>query len=88
MKNTKKKLNNQSKIVKVSFTGSNIAISAALKNLGQVGARKLQTVLLPKNSQWLRDSGLESITLDGDSIVKLVCGNHEGAHDGREYVDR
>jgi len=163
MKNTKKKLNNQSIIVKASFTGSNItryaglntvskymnrqniiksigelfptvwynatkfgvnqilfaitlssisgisricriavfsgdglvksllrldkainenAISATLKNLGQVGARKLQTVLLSKNSQWLRKSGLEIITLDGDSTVKSVCGNQEGAEKG------
>jgi len=58
------------------------AISAALKNLGQVGACKLQTVLLSKNSQWLRESGLESITLDSDSTVKLVCGNQEGAEKG------
>ena len=163
MKNTKKKLNSQSKIVKVSFTGSNItryaglntiakymnrqnivqaisssfptiwynatrfginqilmaitlssnseisrlcriaafsgdglvksllkldkainenALSAALKNLGQVGARKLQTVLLSKNSRWLRESGLESITLDADSTVKSICGNQEGADKG------
>jgi hypothetical protein len=58
------------------------AISAALKNLGQVGARKLQTVLLSKNSRWLRESGLESITLDADSTVKSVCGNQEGAEKG------
>jgi hypothetical protein len=58
------------------------AISAALKNLGQVGARKLQTVLLSKNSRWLRESGLESITLDADSTVKSVCGNQEGAKKG------
>jgi len=58
------------------------AISAALKNLGQVGARKLQTVLLSKNSRWLRESGLESITLDVDSTVKSVCGNQEGAEKG------
>ena len=58
------------------------AISAALKNLGQVGARKLQTVLLSKNSRWLHESGLESITLDADSTVKSVCGNQEGAEKG------
>ncbi|MFA5769552.1 MAG: IS1380 family transposase [Bacteroidales bacterium] len=58
------------------------AISAALKNLGQVGSRKLQTVLLSKNSRWLRESGLESITLDADSTVKSVCGNQEGAVKG------
>ena len=58
------------------------AISAALKNLGQIGARKLQTVLLSKNSRWLHESGLESITLDADSTVKSVCGNQEGAEKG------
>jgi len=58
------------------------AMSAALKNLGQVGARKLQTVLLSKNSRWLRESGLESIKLDADSTVKSVCSNQEGAGKG------
>src|ERR1035437_4684141 len=163
MKNTKKKLNSQSKIVKASFTGSNItkysglntvakymnrqniikvfsksfptvwhnatkfginqiliaitlssisgisricriaifsgdglvkallkldkainenAISATLKNLGQSGARKLQMLLLSKNTRWLLESGLESITLDADSTVKSVCGNQEGAAKG------
>jgi len=163
MKNTKKKLKNQSKVVKSSFTGSNItkysglntvakymnrqhivkfistsfptewhnatkfgvnqvlmaitlasisginriyriavfsgdglvkallkldtainenAISATLKNLGQSGARKLQKLLLSKNSGWLRGSGLTSITLDADSTVKSVCGNQEGAAKG------
>jgi len=163
MKNTKKKLKNQSKVVKSSFTGSNItkysglntvakymnrqrivksmsssfptewhnatkfgvnqvlmaitlasisgisricriaafsgdglvktllrldkainenAISATLKNLGQSGAHKLQTLLLSRNARWLRDSGLDSITLDADSTVKSVCGNQEGAEKG------
>ena len=163
MKNTKKKLKNQSKVVKSSFTGSNItkysglntvakymnrqrivksisssfptewhnatkfgvnqvlmaitlasisgisricriaafsgdglvkallrldkainenAISSTLKNLGQSGARKLQILLLSKNARWLRESGLESITLDADSTVKSVCGNQEGAEKG------
>ncbi|HEC43495.1 MAG TPA: IS1380 family transposase [Bacteroides sp.] len=163
MKNTKKKLKNQSKVVKSSFTGSNItkysglntvakymnrqnivrsisssfptewhnatkfgvnqvlmaitlasisgisricriaafsgdglvkamlrldkainenAISATLKNLGQSGARKLQKLLLSKNSGWLRESGLTNITLDADSTVKSVCGNQEGAEKG------
>jgi hypothetical protein len=58
------------------------AISATLKNLGQSGARKLQTLLLSKNARWLRESGLESITLDADSTVKSVCGNQEGAEKG------
>ncbi|MFC2087266.1 IS1380 family transposase [Bacteroidota bacterium] len=163
MKNTKKKLNGQSKIVKASFTGSNItkyaglntvakymnrqnivrilsssfptvwhnatkfgvnqilmaitlasisgisricriaafsgdglvkallkldkainenAISTALKNLGEIGARKLQVLLLSKNAHWLRESGLGNITLDADSTVKSVCGNQEGAERG------
>jgi len=163
MKNTKKKLNGQSKIVKASFSGSNItkyaglntvakymnrqniississsfptawynatkfginqilmaitlasisgisricriaafsgdglvkallkldkainenAISATLKNLGERGARKLQMLLLTKNYRWLRESGLERITLDADSTVKSVCGNQEGAEKG------
>ena len=163
MKNTKKKLLNQSKVVKASFTGSNItkysglnsvvkymnrqnivkaisvsfptrwhnatrfgvnqilmaitlasisgisricriaafsgdglvkvllkldkainenALSAALKDLGQNGARRLQQLLLKKNAEWLYKSGLKSITLDADSTVKSVCGNQEGAARG------
>lgn len=169
MKNTKKKLKNQSKVVKSSFTGSNItkysglntvakymnrqhivrsfsssfptvwhnatkfgvnqvlmvitlasisginriyriatfsgdglvkallkldkainenAISTTLKNLGQNGARKLQMLLLSKNARWLRESGLESITLDADSTVKSVCGNQEGAEKGFNTTKR
>lgn len=58
------------------------AISAALKGLGQTGARKLQMLLLSKNAQWLGKSGLKRITLDADSTVKSVCGNQEGAAKG------
>ncbi len=32
------------------------AISATLKNLGQSGARKLQTLFLSKNARWVRES--------------------------------
>ena len=53
-----------------------------MKKLGHGGARKLQVLLLSKNSQWLEVSGLESITLDADSTVKSVCGNQEGAAKG------
>jgi len=58
------------------------AISATLKNLGQSGARKLQTLFLSRSARWVRESGLESITLDADSTVKSVCGNQEGAEKG------
>lgn len=58
------------------------AISSTLKRLGQKGSRKLQTLFLSKNSRWLRESGLKSITLDADSTVKSVCGNQEGAAKG------
>jgi len=54
------------------------ALSAALKDLGQNGARKLQQLLLSKNGEWLHKSGLKSITLDADSTVKSVCGKQEG----------
>ena len=58
------------------------AISAALKNLGESGARQLQMLLLSKNAGWLRESRLESITLDADSTVKSVYGNQVGAEKG------
>jgi len=64
------------------------AISATLKNLGQSGARKLQKLLLSKNSRWLRESGFTSITLDADSTVKSVCGNQEGAEKGYSTTKR
>lgn len=58
------------------------AISATLKGLVQNGARKLQSLLLAKNAEWLCETGLENITLDADSTVKSVCGNQEGAAKG------
>ena len=58
------------------------SISATLKKLGQRGARKLQSLQLSKNAQWLKESRLTRITLDTDSTVKSVCGNQEGAAQG------
>ncbi len=58
------------------------SISATLKKLGQRGARKLQSLQLSKNAQWLKESQLTRITLDADSTVKSVCGNQEGAAKG------
>ncbi len=55
------------------------AISAPLKTWGQRSLPKLQMLLLSKNTQWLHESGLKSITLDADSTVKSVCGNQERA---------
>ncbi len=86
MKNTKKILNGQSKVVKASFTGDGSvrvllklsmtinenAISTTLKNLGQSGARKLQSFLLSKNARLPKESGLTNITLDADSTVISV----------------
>jgi len=39
-------------------------------------------MLLSENSRWLRESGLESITLDADPTVKSVWGHQEGAEKG------
>ena len=58
------------------------AISTGLKDLGQSGARRLQSLLLSKNSSWLDESNLERVTLDADSTVKSVSGNQEGAAKG------
>lgn len=58
------------------------AISAAVKGLGQGGARRLQALLLSRNSKWLGESGLEGITLDADSTVRTVRGNQQGAAKG------
>jgi len=58
------------------------AISTGLKNLGQAGSRCLQSLLLSKSSSWLKEIGLEFITLDADSTVKSVCGNQQGAAKG------
>ena len=58
------------------------AISTGLKNLGQSGARCLQSLLLSKNSSWLNESNLERVTFDADSTVKSVSGNQEGAARG------
>ena len=69
-------------LLKLNKSINENAISTALKNLGQSGARKLQSFLLSKNACWLKESGLTSITLDADSTVKSVCGNQEGAAKG------
>ena len=58
------------------------SISATLKKLSQMGARKLQSLQLSKNARWLKESRLTGITLDADSTVKSVCGNQEGAAKG------
>lgn len=58
------------------------ALSTELKKLGQTGSRCLQSLLLSKNSSWLDESNLETITLDADSTVKSVSGNQEGAAKG------
>ena len=51
MKNTKKKLNNQSKVVKASFTGNNIAIYSGLntvaKYMNKQGIIKSVSTLFP-----------------------------------------
>ena len=47
------------------------SISTTLKNLGQIGACKLQILLLSKNARWLQESALESITLDVNSPRKI-----------------
>jgi len=58
------------------------ALSATIKGLGENGARKLQNILLSKNSKWLDLFGLDSITFDADSTVKSVCGHQQGAEKG------
>jgi hypothetical protein len=57
-------------------------ISARLKALGQTGAIYLQEHLFGFTTNWLAQSQLESITIDGDSTVRLVYGNQEGAAKG------
>ncbi len=58
------------------------AISTILKDLGENGARKLQMLLLRRNSEWVESRGLTKITLDADSTVKSVTGNQQGAAKG------
>ena len=58
------------------------AISGTLKRLGENGARRLQAMLLSKNSKWLGAGGLKKITLDADSTVRTVHGDQQGAEKG------
>lgn len=69
-------------LLKLDKAINETAISTTLKDLGECGARRLESVLLSKNSNWLSNSDLTSITLDADSTVKSVCGNQEGAAKG------
>ena len=76
------------------------AISAALKDLGQNGVRKLQVLLLSGNAEWSRESKLKNITLDSDSTVvpvKITRSGHQTEFkmyehnfykDAREELDR
>ena len=57
-------------------------ISTTLKDMGQRGARELQAELLKKHSCFIKDSGLTSITMDGDSTVSMTYGNQQGAKKG------
>jgi len=57
-------------------------ISTRLKELGQAGAIMLQEHLFKFTTRWLTKSKLESITIDGDSTVKTVYGNQQGAEKG------
>lgn len=58
------------------------ALSTKIKELGKVGAIKLQEFLFVKNTKWIARSGLSEITLDADSTVCTVYGNQEGAAKG------
>ena len=64
------------------------AISKALKQLGQTGARKLQNFILSYNAQQLKKSGLRSITLDADSTVSIAYGHQEGAEKGYNPIKK
>ncbi len=57
-------------------------ISDTLKNMGQLGARKLEEELLRKNSIFLKNSGIKKVVFDGDSTVSMTSGNQEGAKKG------
>ena len=64
------------------------AISKALKQLGQTGARKLQNFILLYNARQLKKSGLRSITLDADSTVSIAYGHQEGAEKGYNPIKK
>ena len=57
-------------------------ISVRLKALGQAGATYLQEYLFGFITKWLAQSQRDSITIDGDSTVRMVFGNQEGAAKG------
>lgn len=54
-------------------------ISVQFKTLGQRGARLLEELAGQRIKRQLAKSGLQAITLDGDSMVKTVYGHQEGA---------
>lgn len=62
------------------------ALSDTLKELGEFGARTLESFCLKRNSKWLSGSGITSVTFDADSTVSMVYGNQEGAAKG--YNDK
>jgi hypothetical protein len=54
-------------------------LSVQFKKLGQRGARLLEELAGQRLKGQLEKSGLQAITLDGDSLVKTVYGHQEGA---------
>lgn len=64
------------------------SISRKFKQFGESGCRKLEDYALKLNSDFIKQSGYSSITIDADSTVKSVNGNQEGAEKGYNTVKR
>ena len=57
-------------------------IGQRLKKLGQSGSVLCQEYTYKKVREWINQSGLAALTIDGDSTVKTVYGNQQGAAKG------
>jgi hypothetical protein len=57
-------------------------IGQRLKKLGQRGSVLFQEYTFKKVREWINKSGLTALTIDGDSTVKTVYGNQQGAAKG------
>ena len=81
MKNTKKKLNSQTKIVKVSFTGSNIAKYAGLNTVAKYMNRQniIKSISLSFPTAWYNATKfginqiLMAVTLSSISGISRIC---------------
>jgi hypothetical protein len=76
------------KLLNLSKNLNKDVLGQRLKKLGQRGSIIFQEYTFEKVKQWIRETGLISITIDCDSTVQTVYGNQQGAAKGYNSVKK